>query len=278
MIITGSIVIYNTPHHILNRIIMAIKQSKVDLILFLIDNSETVDSKINIYLDKKIFYIKNKINLGYGNAHNMALEESKKINSEYHFIFNPDIFFNENVLEDLIKFISKNPQIGQVMPKVYYPNMDLQYLCKLHPSPYNLIIRRFLIKFPLDILKKVNDDFELHSWKYDTIQRIPILSGCFMLLRMSVIEKVGGFDKRFFMYLEDFDLTRRIGEVSETIFYPHVFIIHDHAKNSYKNIKATYIHLISAIKYFNKWGWIFDDYRVRQNMDTLIQLNFVKAK
>ena len=78
------------------------------------------------------------------------------------------------------------------------------------------------------------------------------------------------------MYFEDFDLMRRIHNVSKTIFYPNVSIIHDHAKESYKSNKMLILHIKSAIKYFNKWGWIFDKERKEMNKRILEELKKIK--
>lgn len=86
-------------------------------------------------------------------------------------------------------------------------------------------------------------------------------------------EKVGGFDERFFMYAEDLDLCRRIGEVSKTMFYPGVSIYHEYEKGSYKNRKLLKYHICSVVKYFNKWGWIFDGKRAATNRKCLKQLD-----
>ena len=86
-----------------------------------------------------------------------------------------------------------------------------------------------------------------------------------MLLRTEVFEKVGKFDEKYFMYLEDYDFCRRIGEKYEVIYYPKVEIMHEHAKSSYKSRKMLLIHIKSALTYFNKWGWIFDKKRSETN-------------
>jgi len=104
--------------------------------------------------------------------------------------------------------------------------------------------------------------------------QVPSLSGCFMLLRTEVLKVVGGFDERFFMYCEDFDLCRRIGQVSKTIYYPDVSVIHNYEKGSYKNSKLLRYHIQSSVKYFNKWGWFFDKERRRINNDTLDRLGY----
>jgi GT2 family glycosyltransferase len=93
-----------------------------------------------------------------------------------------------------------------------------------------------------------------------------------MFLRTEALEEVGLFDERFFMYPEDIDLTRRIHSKYRTVFYPDVSIIHHHAKDSYESIKMLKIHIVNIIKYFNKWGWIFDKDRRVINKETIDQL------
>ena len=86
-----------------------------------------------------------------------------------------------------------------------------------------------------------------------------------MMLRCSTVKQTGGFDERYFMYAEDVDLCRRIGEVSKTIFYPYVSIYHEYAKGSYGNRKMLMMHIKSITKYFNKWGWFLDKNRKLRN-------------
>lgn len=86
-------------------------------------------------------------------------------------------------------------------------------------------------------------------------------------------KKVGGFDERFFMYSEDVDLCRRIGEVSKTMFYPMASVYHGYEKGSYKSWKLLKYHICSAIQYFNKWGWVFDKKRILRNKECLDALS-----
>nr|WP_028950943.1 hypothetical protein [Sulfurihydrogenibium subterraneum] len=70
--------------------------------------------------------------------------------------------------------------------------------------------------------------YELRFTGYNKIMEVPYLSGCFMFIRTKVLEKVGLFDERFFMYLEDTELSRRIHKVSKTIFLslcPYISLI-----------------------------------------------------
>lgn len=161
------------------------------------------------------------------------------------------------------------------MPKVLYPDGSLQYLCKLLPTPYDWIGRRFNpIKY---LVNKRNEVFELQFTGYDKIMDVPYLSGCFMFLRLDAIEKIGGFDEGIFMYGEEADLCRRlIGGGYKTVFYPHVEIYHHFEKGSHKSWRLTKIGIESAIYYFNKWGWFFDSERRKINTKTLLKLGYYK--
>ena len=107
-------------------------------------------------------------------------------------------------------------------------------------------------------VEKKNEKYELRFTNYSREMEVPSLSGCFMFVRIAVLKKVGGFDERYFMYAEDLDLCRRIGKVSRTMYYPNVVVYHEYAKGSYKNRRLLRYHLSSVVKYFNKWGWVWD--------------------
>ena len=215
-----------------------------------------------------ITYLPNPKNIGYGAAHNIAIRESIYDNIPFHLVINPDIIIAPDTLEILMNFIQQHPQVGCVAPKVIYPNGELQYLCKLLPTPLDVFGRRFL---PKAWMKKRNERYELRQSGYNQPMNIPYLSGCFMLLRTSALQKVKLFDERFFMYPEDVDLTRRLHQQYLTIFYPQTTIVHNHAKQSYHSIRMLWIHATNMCKYFNKWGWFCDQERKRINQNTIKQ-------
>jgi len=270
-----SIVLYQNSLVQLKRAINSVLSTKLDVKLYLIDNSPADSLKILSELNPRIVYIFNNANLGFGKAHNIAIKETLKEGVPFHLIMNPDIYFDKGVLEELYSFIEKNKDIGLVMPKVLYPDGRIQYLCKLLPTPWDLLGRRFLSKSLFKkYIEKRNEIYELRFTGYNKIMEVPYLSGCFMFIRTEVLKKVGLFDERFFMYLEDTDLSRRIHRVAKTIYYPYVHIYHEHQKGSYKNLKLLKIHIESAIKYFNKWGWFNDPERETINRKTLEKLKY----
>ena len=76
-----------------------------------------------------------------------------------------------------------------------------------------------------------------------------------------VLREVGLFDERFFMYPEDIDLTRRIHRHYLTACWSGATIIHRHRAASYHSRRMLRIHIVNMIRYFNKWGWIYDPER-----------------
>lgn len=298
--ITAGIVVYNTKREDLKKAVSSFLNTDLNVKLRISDNSPTDKflQELEDFLKEcekdygfknikdKVEYIFNNNNGGYGWGHNKIIEkltdnpeksaesQKGKMISKYHLILNPDIYFEKGTLEKLFDYMENNSETGQIMPKVIYPDGELQYLCKLIPTPVNLVFRRFL---PIKKIKeKLDYDYEMKWSGYDKIMEVPILSGCFMFFRTEKLLQLKGFDERYFMYLEDYDLSRRMNEISKTVFYPYAEIVHNHAKESYKSRKMTVIHMKSAIKYFNKWGWIFD--RKRKETNKKIKEKFFENK
>lgn len=265
-----SIVLYNNDAAELEQTIKCCLSIKSDFKLFIIDNSQN-DKLRKFCTDTRIDYVHSKSNIGFSAGHNVIMNKSELL-GRYHLVLNPDIYYEDGVIEQLICFMDSDTDIGLLMPKVLYPDGQIQYLCKLLPTPFNWI-SRFLI--PVKKLNgRLNNRFELRFTGYDQIMDIPYISGCFMFLRSSVIKKVGGFDEGIFMYGEDTDLSRRIHKYYRTIFYPDVNIYHKFHKDSRHNLRLTIIHVRAAIYYFNKWGWFFDSERRRINNSILQNVGY----
>lgn len=256
----ASVVLYNHTVAEIEPLIQLLRQSKLVNEVYLIDNSPKQNPDFSRL--RSIYIFNNGNNIGYGAAHNIAIRKTIEKNIPYHLVVNPDISFNPQIFSEIVQFMDKNAEIGHLMPKVFYPDGQIQYLCKLLPTPSDLIFRRFL---PENWTKKSREKFEMRWTGYNKIMDVPYLSGCFMFLRTETLKEVGLFDERFFMYPEDIDLTRRIHHKFRTVFFPEVSIVHHHAKSSYINFKMLGIHIINMIRYFNKWGWLFDKERREVN-------------
>ena len=180
---------------------------------------------------------------------------------------NPDVYFNEDVPAKLYEYMEAHTEIGLIMPRVCFPDGSDQRLCKLLPRPCDLMVRRFVRSGRL--VDHVNRRFELRDIACEGVVDVPYLSGCFMFMRSAALEAGGLFDERYFMYFEDTDLSRRIHREYRTVFYPHATIYHRYDGLSKRDRRMLMIHIRSAIRYFNKWGWLFDRERRRINMKTI---------
>lgn len=272
-LITASLVLYNTNLKDLDNILKSVINGSIDK-LYIIDNSPSdhLRQVIDDYNLSRFEYIYGQGNIGFGNANNIGIKKAFSIGSKYHIVLNPDIIFDSQAITELENYMNGHSEVGQILPRVLYPNGELQYLCRLLPTPFDIFGRRLL---PKKWIKKRNDKYEMHFTGYNTICNCPILSGCFMFLRVSTLREIGLFDNRFFMYFEDFDLMRRIHQKYETIFYPYVSIIHNHNSEHRTNKKLLKESIKSAIKYFNKWGWILDAYRRKQNKIAFENCNII---
>ena len=284
--ITASVVTYN--HHLLDfePVLRSLFASPVDII-FVVDHSDDMlDLKQELQefarrvlngepeLSQKaergfqLIYIPHENN-GYGGGHNVALKEAQKLGSTYHLVVNPDVWFGPEVIPALVEYMDSHERVGQMMPKVLYPNGQIQRLAKMLPTPLDFI-GRFCV--PNFLIKRRNTKFELIQSGFSKPMNVPFLSGCFMFFRMSAIEEVGMFDERFFLYAEDVDMTRRVHQRYETIFYPPTTIYHTFTRGSRQSLRLLIIQIVNIIRYLNKWGWWRDEERREVNKEVLSQI------
>lgn len=260
-----SIVTYNTDPQELLTLLQSLQNPDITLSVTVVDNSES-DLLRRVVEGAGALYLYVGMNLGFGAAHNIALRRNLH-RAPYQLAINPDIEMDPSVIPELVRFMDSHPQVGQVMPSIRYPDGSEQRLAKRLPTPADLFLRRF-VPAAKGILPDVWGRYEMRDVDLSAPCEVPSLSGCFMLMRSSALQAAGLFDERFFMYMEDVDLCRRIGAVSQTVFYPGTSVLHAYSKGSYKNVRLFWLHLNSAIRYFNKWGWVFDRDRSLLNRRT----------
>lgn len=263
--LTATIVLYKNDAEELKRAVRSFLNTSLKVRIYLVDNSPASELKSFASLDERVEYIFMNSNNGFGAGHNKIMRQPDKM-GEFHLVLNPDIYFEAGTLEKLYDYMGANMDVGNVMPRVIYPDGQLQYLCKLLPTPMDWIGRMFI---PFKRIKeKINDSFEMRFADYNKEMNIPYLSGCFMFLRKSVIEKIGVFDEGIFMYGEDTDLNRRIYQKYRTMYYPQSVVTHAFERGSHKSFRLFIIHIKAAFYYLNKWGWFIDRERQEINRKT----------
>lgn len=253
---TASVVTYKTRKEDLMKVLSSALSDNIDR-LYIVDHSP--DDTVRSFLpkDSRIEY-ERRPNKGYGAGHNAAIRKAMEAGSRYHAVLNPDIYWQGKVIAGLADFLDATPRAGMAVPKVLYPDGSLQYVCKLIPTPWDLLANRFMPRF---LVRRRVARYRLETSGYDTIMNVPYMHGCFFMLRTDALRDTGLFDERFFMYPEDIDLTRRIHEKWQTLYYPPLSIYHAHAAESRKSPKMLRIHIVNMIRYFNKWGWFADSRR-----------------
>ncbi len=266
--VTISLVTYRTPPTDVTTLISSLAASSRVSRILTIDNSPTGLLRESVQRAGGE-YCHVPENVGFSEGHNRAISLLLP-GSRYHLIVNPDITCEPQVVDSLYDFMEQNIDVGLAMPRVVFPDGREQRLCKLIPNPIDLFMRFALRSVDTSFLERRRDQYELRHLEMDVPREVPCLSGCFMFLRSSALRDVGLFDPRFFMYMEDVDLCRRVGEKYKTVFYPYVSVTHAYAKGSYSSLKLFGYHLTSGIRYFNKWGWIRDRARRNQNSRTAL--------
>lgn len=266
--ITSCIVLYKNDITMLREAIYSFLNKDLNVRLYLVDNSPTDELKI-LVADSRIEYIHNPANPGFGASHNVAIQKAMEMGSKYHFIVNPDIYFEGDVISPMVEYMENDTTIGMMMPQILNEDGTVQNLPKLLPSPFSILKRK--IKKPEKMYQKFINEYELREVPKNIIYNAPVLSGCFTLLNLDAIKIVGMYDDAFFMYFEDWDLSRRMHQHYKTIYFPQVSVVHEYESGANKSKKLFKIFVDSAITYFNKWGWFFDSERKKINTEALSQ-------
>lgn len=266
--VRASIVTYNTDFDELRTCVASLQAAGVTDIE-IVDNSPT-DKLRTLCAELQADYTRPGRNLGYGAAHNISLRRSLADPAvTYHLVINSDVWFGPDVIGGICAYMDAHKDVGQLIPRTTYADGRPQPVVRLLPTPFDLILRRFL---PAAWGRRRNRRYLLEFWSHDTEANIPYHQGSFMFFRTDALREVGIFDERFFMYPEDIDITRRMHARYKTMFWPGVSIVHAHRAASYRSWRMLRIHVVNMIRYFNKWGWFFDAERRRVNRTVLKQL------
>ena len=256
--VTASIVVHNTPPAQLQKALECLLRYRFHAV-YVIDNSPSDSLKHSCPPAVIYHHVENR---GFGAGHNIAIAEALAIGSQFHLVMNADVCWEGDIITSLVAYMKDNADVGMVMPKVYYPDGALQYACRMLPTPYDLFAKRFL---PPSLTRRRMERYLLADHDHDFPLNCPYLLGSFLFFRTAALRDAGLFDERFFMYPEDIDITRRIHRKWKTMYWPGVSIIHEHAAASRKSRRMLWIHITNMIRYFNKWGWLFDRERRRVN-------------
>lgn len=263
--LTVSIVVYKPKLQQLRQTLESLRTTKLHLQIILLDNSPTPLDLRLLPDSLPLTYIFRGENGGYGRAHNEAIQKYTQ-SAPYFLVLNPDVYFGPNLLESLLKNMNEDPTIGLCIPKICHPQGHMQIINRRLPRPIDYVISFVSGKLQTNIFKtKKYDDYQLEDIDTKKSFICPTISGCFMFFRSSTLQQVGGFDERFFLYLEDTDLSRRVSHVSKVVVFSNLKAYHYWSRGAYRNPKLFLTFVKSLIRYFNKWGWFWDMQRESLN-------------
>jgi len=194
-------------------------------------------------------------NVGYGRANNLVLP---RLHSELHLILNPDVELERDAMAQAIATLHAHPEVGLLAPAVVGDDGATQYLCKRYPSVWVLFLRGFA---PAGLRRRFAaalDRYEMRdAIAGEFMKGVPLASGCFMLVRTALLARLGGFDPRFFMYFEDYDLSLRMAREAAVAYEPRARIVHHGGEAARKGWRHVAWFARSAWRFFARHGWKF---------------------
>ncbi len=183
--------------------------------------------------------IRNKNN-GFAAGNNIGIKASS---GKYILLLNPDTKVKPDTFEVMLDIMENRPQVGISGCKIIKPDGKLDLACRRRfPNPWNSFKRLFLLS---------NKDYNYTNISEDQEIEVDSVVGAFLLIRKSVIDKIGLLDESFFMYGEDLDWCWRCKETGlKVLYYPKTFITH------YKGSSSAKVPF-KALKWFHDSMWIF---------------------
>ena len=225
---------YNTKKLTLDCVDSINKTTKgVSYEVIIVDNASS-DGSVKEFAklttgNRKIQLIKNDKNLGFAKAVNLGIKISK---GEYILLLNSDTLVLPNSISTLIDFAKKTPNVGVVAPQLLNIDNTPQESVTHFPSLIGAVMEYWLGK---------KGSFELYVPLEDVPIEVDAVVGAAFLIPRKVIDKVGLFDERYFMYFEDLDYCRRVVKRGMKVYYlPASKIIHYHGASGKNVVKPAF--------------------------------------
>ncbi len=226
-----------------------------DFEIIIVDNNSGDGTKEMLERDfsGRIKFIQSGANLGFAKANNLGL---KRASGDYVLFLNPDTEIGPEVLAQALEFMKTHPDCGLLGPKMQF--MDGSFQPSVRRFPTLMAIMLMLLKLPKlfphlqSIERYLATDFD-----YRKLQTIDQIMGAFMLAPKSLIDQLGGFDERFFIWFEEVDLCLRVKRAGKQVSYnPAITIIHHGGKSfaQQKLMTNQWRFFQSAARYFLKNG------------------------
>jgi GT2 family glycosyltransferase len=187
-------------------------------------------------------------NVGYGAAQNLSLSRS---DGKYHLLLNPDLVIDDGALAACIQHMEDHPNTVLIAPQGFDALGRYARLAKRRPTPWVLALRALGIPPSGGFLGR-----RIAAYTYadclpgDEAVEIELASGCFMFCRTAALKSIGGFDERYFLYFEDYDLSLRLARHGLLQELPTVRVVHHGGRTARRGLYRIYHFLRSAFIFF----------------------------
>ncbi|OIR07042.1 N-acetylglucosaminyl-diphospho-decaprenol L-rhamnosyltransferase [mine drainage metagenome] len=215
--------------------------------IIVVDNNSEDGSGIQLKeAFNNIVLIQSDKNTGFAGGNNLGIRYAIDHGYEYSFMLNNDTVVPQNFLSPLIEYMESHTGIGMIQPKIYF-NHDRSLLWN-GGSYYNHFLG----------LTYTSNHFFSFFKNIERIKKVDWVTGCAFLAKNSVLEEVGYFDEKFFMYYEDVDLSFRIKKAGHTLIYhPASVVYHEAGASLKKKVKTREGYLNPYVHYLNARNKIY---------------------
>jgi GT2 family glycosyltransferase len=249
--VSAIVVTYNSSDSVsscLEALREEVKIAGGEIIIF--DNKST-DNTVELVKSQfpDIRLYESDVNLGFGAANNAAAEMAE---GQYLLFANPDMILDWGALRELVDSIEKLDDAGAVVARLHNTDGTFQPTCRNFPNFYNIFFSRGSVLNYKGLPSKARESYTLGD--FDEITEVPAASAACMLMKKKFFLEIGGFDKRFFLFMEDTDLSLRIRQAKKRVYFiPGANALHHWGKGSAVSlIKRSWYHHISVWKYYLK--------------------------
>ena len=246
------IVSWNVRHDIINCLgSIYARPSSMPFEIIVIDNASSDGSTQEIRKQfPKVTCVANNQNYGFAGANNQGIKLAK---GEYLLFLNPDTIMHSGALDYLVSFMDKNEDAGACGPGLFNEDGSIQRSARQFPSYRGALYRFTFLKY-FKVFKNSYRSWLMRDFDHKSQRNVDQLMGAALLVRKSIIDKIGGFDENFFMYYEEVDLCYRIKQHSwRIVFLPQACITHLGGRSSQQIPAAKRIMMLrSLLKYFRK--------------------------
>lgn len=168
----------------------------------------------------KVILLKTNENKGFAGGHNVGIKKALEIGADYVIVLNNDTRVDKNLIKELVKASRGDPRIGAVVPKIYFEKGHEYHKDRYKKDELGKVLWYAGGEMDWDNINGSHRGVdEVDRKQYDKPSSTGLLTGCCVLFPRKVLEKIHGFDERYFLYYEDADLNERIKRLGMIIWY-----------------------------------------------------------